>query len=106
MRNPILAAIFVSFTLSACSSLKQAMTSRNLSGRCDEAVSQGLAYGKGGAQAIAEAGIRHQIDDVRGYLLTQGFHKIRPAGGQTVCQPWSLGGGLTQCVVVKRFCGH
>ncbi len=106
MLSPVLVAAVATVLVAGCSSLKQSMTSRPLAARCDEAVSQGLAYGKGGALAIAEAGIRPQIDDVRGYLLSQGLHHMRPAGGSHTCQPWSLGGGLTQCVVVKRFCGR
>ena len=106
MRIFLVAATCANLLLAGCSALKLAPKAPPLSSRCDEAVSQGLAYGRGAAQAIAEAGIGHQIEDIRGYLLSQGYHHVRPAGGSHTCRPWELGGGLTQCIVVKRFCGH
>jgi hypothetical protein len=106
MRNSLVAVALANLLLIGCSALKPFPKSPSVASRCDEAVSQGLAYGRGAALAVAEAGIAHQIDDIRGYLLSEGFHRVRPAGGSRTCQPWELGGGLTQCVVIKRFCGH
>jgi hypothetical protein len=79
---------------------------RNASLRCDEAISQGTAFGPGEARAIAVNSLKHQVDDVRGYLLAQGLHRVRPAERSVTCGPSALGAGLVQCTAVTRFCGR
>ena len=80
--------------------------SHNPTFRCDEAVSQGTAFGRGQARAIAVNSLRYQVDDVRGYLLGQGLHRVRPAERSVTCSPSALGAGLVQCTAVTRFCGR
>lgn len=74
--------------------------------RCDEAIGTAVGYGRGRTGAIAQRSARQQVDDVRGYLLGSGTSRVRPAGSQTSCRPYTLGGGLTQCVSVIRLCGR
>lgn len=74
--------------------------------RCDEAVTQGTAFGHGAARAIAVNSLKNQIGDVRGYLVSQGVRRVRPAERSVTCRPHALGGGLIQCTAVTRFCGR
>ncbi len=74
--------------------------------RCDEAVTQGTAFGRGEARAIAINSLRNQIGDVRGYLVSQGLRRVRPTERSVSCRPHALGGGLVQCTAITRFCGH
>lgn len=93
--------------LSGCVTAPQAprpTTSSSL--RCDEAVGQAVSFGRGQARVIAERSARQQVSDVRGYLLGTGISRVRPAGSEVTCRPYALGGGLTQCVAVLRFCGR
>jgi hypothetical protein len=73
--------------------------------RCDEAVSQGVGFGQGQARAVAVSGLRNQLDDVRGYLVSQGIRRVRPTGKSVSCHNHPFGGGLVQCTAVTRFCG-
>lgn len=92
--------------LAGCATLAPETSQNATTLRCDEAVGQGLSAGAGYARAIAESGVRYQVGDVRGYLLSAGLHRVRPAGKTVTCKPYLLGGGLTQCTVVARFCGR
>jgi hypothetical protein len=74
--------------------------------RCDDAVSQGTAFGRGAARAIAVNSLRNQVADVRGYLLSQGLRRVRPANRSVTCRPSGLGYGLIQCTAVTRYCGN
>ena len=74
--------------------------------RCDEAVSQGVGFGHGQARAVAVSGLRNQLDDVRGYLVSQGVRRVRPTGKSVSCHSHPFGGGLVQCTAVTRFCGR
>lgn len=74
--------------------------------RCDEAVTQGTAFGRGEARAIAVNSLKNQVGDVRGYLVSQGLRRVRPVERSVTCRPHALGNGLVQCTAVTRFCGH
>jgi ABC-type Fe3+-hydroxamate transport system substrate-binding protein len=80
--------------------------SRSSQIRCDEAVSQGVGFGQGEARAVAVSGLRNQVGDVRGYLVSQGVRRVRPTGKSVSCHNHPFGGGLVQCTAVTRFCGR
>ncbi|MEQ1651570.1 MAG: hypothetical protein ABL897_03690 [Hyphomicrobium sp.] len=90
--------------VSACASYDAAPPRQSAIG-CDEAVTQSTAFGRGQATAIAVNSLRHQVSDVRGYLLSQGFRHVRPAGRSVTCRLHPFGAGLVQCTAVARFCG-
>ena len=92
--------------LAACASLAPVASDRRADQRCDEAVSQAVSFGPGQARAIAESSVRQQEPDVRGYLVGAGVRRVRSAGKSVNCKPYALGYGLTQCVVVARYCGR
>lgn len=101
--RPVFAGAMVLFG-SGCASYEPAPRQQAALG-CDEAVSQGSAFGRGQARAIAVNGLRYQIDDVRGYLLNQGFRHVRPAECSVTCRDHPFGYGLVQCTAVARLCG-
>ena len=96
----------VAITLGGCATFAPEPAQSVAASRCDEAVGQGVAFGRGRARAIAESHARVQVDDVRGFLLAAGLRHIRSAGRNVSCAPYGLGTGLTQCTVVARFCGR
>lgn len=74
--------------------------------KCEDAIAEGSAENRGKASALAEAGTRHQFDDVRGNLLAQGLRRIRVVKAETSCRPHTLGLGLVKCTSVARLCGR
>jgi hypothetical protein len=102
-----LAAVALAAALAGCATVSNDQTQvRKSSNRCDDAVAQGTAFGRGQAQAIAVNSLRNQVGDVRGYLLSQGLHRIRPAERSLTCRRSALGYGLIECTAVTRFCGR
>jgi hypothetical protein len=104
---PAIVCLVSPLLLAACVTapeIRQPVSTSKL--RCDEAVASAVGFGRGEARAIAENSARQQAGDVRGYLLSSGVSRVRRAGSQVSCRPFALGGGLTQCVAVHRFCGR
>jgi hypothetical protein len=101
--RPTVAAVVV-VLVAGCASYEPAPQQQSALG-CDEAVSQGSAFGRGPARAIAINSLRYQIDDVRGYLLNQGFRHVRPAKRTVTCLDHAFGYGFVQCTAVARLCG-
>ncbi len=101
------AVVAIAAALSGCATVSEnSHQPRNVSNQCDDAVAQGTAFGRGHAQAIAVNSLRNQIGDIRGYLLSQGLHRVRPAGHSMSCRPSALGYGLIECTAATRYCGR
>ena len=75
-------------------------------GQCEVAAGHGTAASSSYARAIAEAGVRQETADVKGALLVSGLRHIRAQPVHVTCRPYVLGGGLTQCMASRRFCGR
>lgn len=73
---------------------------------CEEATGQGVAPGRSSARLIAESSLRHQAHDLRGFMIKDGYHAIRPGAPRVVCHAYPLGLGLTQCVAKAQLCGR
>jgi hypothetical protein len=100
-------AAVLAIPLAGCATHGNNSSSGNASQiRCDEAVAQGVGFGKGQARAVAVSSIRNQVDDVRGYLVSQGVRHVRPTDKSVTCHNHPFGGGLVQCTAVTRFCGR
>lgn len=74
--------------------------------KCEDAIAEGSGETRSQAAELAEAGTRHQFDDVRGNLLAQGLRRIRVTNAETRCRPHTLGLGLIKCTSVARLCGR
>lgn len=74
--------------------------------KCEDAVSEGVGETQTKASRLAEAGARHQFDDVRGNLLSAGLKRIRVVNADTRCRPHTLGLGLVKCTATARLCGR
>ncbi|MEQ1716671.1 MAG: hypothetical protein ABL907_11910 [Hyphomicrobium sp.] len=97
----------VVLAVSACVPLERAsIADRRPMARCAEAVADGLAAGRGHATALAMAGVRHQYDDARGYLLANGYRRVRVVQQEARCGPHPLGIGLVKCTAYARLCGR
>ena len=107
----IAAAVAIAGLLPACVPIDRA--SRPFSrarvqplGQCEVANGQGTAAGQNYARAIAESGVRQETADVKGALLVSGLRHIRAEPVHVTCRTYVLGGGLTQCLASRRFCGR
>lgn len=98
--------VAVAVALAGCATFAPEHAQSVAGSRCDEAVGQGVAFGRWHARAIADSHARVQTDDVRGFLLAAGLRHVRPAGRSASCAPYGLGAGLTQCTVIARYCGR
>jgi hypothetical protein len=92
--------------LSACSSSTTVVTGRRLQPACDEAVSHATTTSMKAAQGYARAGLGFRIDEVRGYLRTEGYRSTSVEKPRFSCKPYLLGVGLTRCTATARVCGR
>ena len=99
------ALCFVALSLAGCSPSPPKSAVRFRTG-CIEAVGQGVATGKADAGFIARANLSFQAQDLKGFMLNDGYRSVaRRAPERVVCRPYSLGLGLTQCVAKGDVCG-
>jgi hypothetical protein len=73
---------------------------------CEDVSGQGVASGAGYARLIAQANLRHQGQDLRGYMLKDGYRTVRISRANVTCSVYSLGLGLKRCVARAQMCGH
>ena len=73
---------------------------------CEEAVAQGVSAGRASARLVAQTNLTHQAQDLRGYMIKDGYRAVRARRPQIDCKPYSLGFGLTRCVAKAQLCGH
>ena len=73
---------------------------------CEDATGQGVAPGRASARAVAEASLRHQAHDLRGYIIKDGYFGVRVGAPRVSCSAYPLGLGLTQCVAQASLCGR
>ncbi len=73
---------------------------------CEEAVGQGVSIGKANARLIAEAAAIYQTEDLKGFMLRDGYRALTVGRRRIDCQSFELGGGLTQCVAKAQICGR
>jgi hypothetical protein len=89
--------------LMACS---QGQQSRQLRAVCEEAVAQAAAPGRASARLFALASVKYQVQEVRGFLLRDGYHGVREEKPAVVCGPYGLGLGLSRCIATVRLCSR
>jgi hypothetical protein len=101
-------SLAVSCLLSACAPQENYFSRNRLQqyGQCETATGQGTSVSPSYARALAEAGVRNDIADVKGALLVSGLRRVRAEPMAVTCRPYVLVGGLTQCKAIRRFCGR
>lgn len=72
---------------------------------CEEAVAQGVSAGQASARLVAQTNLTHQAQDLRGFMIKDGYRAVRARRPQVDCRPYSLGFGLTRCVAKAQLCG-
>jgi predicted component of type VI protein secretion system len=76
---------------------------------CAEASANAVANGKSNASAFARANLRYQIQDLKGFMITDGYAQVAVASQQVACRnyPLAFGAtGLTQCTATARLCSR
>ncbi|MEQ1694478.1 MAG: hypothetical protein ABL901_01435 [Hyphomicrobiaceae bacterium] len=73
---------------------------------CEEAVGQGVAPGKASARLLAQTSLTYQAQDLKGFMLKDGYRAVRAGAPHLVCTPYPLGLGLTLCLARAQLCGR
>jgi hypothetical protein len=73
---------------------------------CEEAIGQGVSPGKANARLVAQANLTYQAQDLKGFMLKDGYRAVHNRPSRTDCHPYPLGLGLTQCVARAQLCGR
>ena len=73
---------------------------------CEEAIGQGVSPGKANARLVAQANLTYQAQDLKGFMLKDGYRSVHNRAPRIDCHPYSLGLGLTQCVARAQLCGR
>ena len=73
---------------------------------CDEAVARAAMNGRADAGFAAKTALKYQIQDVKGYMLQEGYHSIAVTSQRVDCRPYPLAVGLTLCVATARLCSR
>ena len=73
---------------------------------CEEAVGQGVSAGKANARLVAQTTASYQAEDLKGFMLKDGYRAVALRGRRVACQGFELGGGLTRCTAKVEVCGR
>ena len=73
---------------------------------CEEAIGQGVSPGKANARLVAQANLAYQAQDLKGFMLKDGYRAVQNRAPRIDCHPYPLGLGLTQCVARAQLCGR
>jgi hypothetical protein len=73
---------------------------------CEEAVGQGVSPGRASARLIAQSTVAYQADDLKGFMLRDGYRAVLVKGRRVDCRGSELGGGLSLCVARLQVCGR
>lgn len=92
--------------VAACSGGAPQVGPAAVRGGCEEAAGQGVALGKASAQFVARTDLTYQAENLKGYMLKDGYHAVRLGSSRVDCQAYPLGFGLTHCVAKAQLCGH
>jgi hypothetical protein len=73
---------------------------------CEEATAQATATGRADAGLYAKAMLKYQIDDLKGYMIKDGYRSVAVKSQHVECRPYQLGLGMTQCIATARLCSR
>ncbi len=75
---------------------------------CEQATARAVASGSADARQSALASLKYDIQDVRGFMLKNGYRVVRADAPKVVCGPYPLavGLGLKTCVATADLCGR
>lgn len=73
---------------------------------CEVAIGQGVSPGKASARMVAQTDLKYQAQDLKGFMLKDGYRAVRNGPSLVECHPYPLGLGLTQCIARAQLCGH
>ncbi len=106
MRIPIRATFFVpALVLAGCGG-ETFSASTLTGGRCEEASARAVAPGTADGKLFALASLKYEVQDLKGFLLKNGFHSVRPRPPKVACSPYQIGfpTGLKACVASALLC--
>ena len=74
--------------------------------RCEEAVARAVAPGTSDARLSALATLKYEIQDLKGFLLNNGYRGLRARSPKVVCGPYQLApdSGLKACIASAQLC--
>ena len=101
----IVAGVICVVTLAGCSAPK-GPSAKAVRVGCEDAVSQAVASGRADASLYAKAGLTYQVQDLKGYMLNDGYRNVTVRSERVECRPYQLMGGLTQCSAIAKLCSR
>ena len=109
MRTVAVSALLLGAALVSACGLPKGSTGKAVRIGCEEATAQVAASGQTSARNFAQAALKYQIQDLKGYMLQDGYRSVGVRSRRVDCHPYPLGGGitgLTQCIATARLCGR
>ena len=109
MRTVAVSALVIGSALVSACGLPKGGTGKAVRIGCEEATAQVAAFGQTSARNFARAALKYQIDDLKGYMLQDGYRSVGVRSRRVDCHPYPLGGGitgLTQCIATARLCSR
>ena len=95
----------VLISLAGCTpALKQLPPSAGL--KCEDAASSATSFGRATARAYANIGLKNEIAEAKGFLVSSGVHRVRVISRRVACEPNVLTSAMTRCVASARLCGR
>ena len=95
----------VAVVLAGCTpALKQMPPSAGL--KCEDAASSATSFGRATARAYANIGLKNEIAEAKGFLVSSGVHRVRVISRRVTCEPNVLTAAVSRCVASARLCGR
>ena len=73
---------------------------------CEDAVAQATASGRADASLYAKTSLKYQIQELKGYMLKDGYRAVALKSQRVDCRPYPLTLGLTRCVATATLCSR
>jgi hypothetical protein len=73
---------------------------------CEDAVGQGVSAGRANARLVAQAQLKFQAQDLKGFMIKDGYGVIVARPTRIECRAYPLGLGLTQCFARSQLCSR
>jgi hypothetical protein len=105
MYRNLVAALSFAVSMAGCSTPPGPIATSAKRG-CEEAVAQAAATGKSDARLYAVSSLRYQIQDLKGYMVKDGYRGVTVQSQRVDCRPYPLTSALTNCVATARLCSH
>ena len=100
----VLVVVVPALILAACSG-SGPQTPKSYRTGCEDAVARAAGPGRASATAYAKSVVKFEVQELKGFMLKDGYRSVRPQPPKIDCRPYAFG-GLTLCTATVRLCSH